>query len=70
MEQVESGNVEKRHSGQITECLGDTLVFLVDYQGSFSHGVTTVPDLTNTCPYLWVRVVRGYILNYLSLTCG
>ena len=52
MEQVESGNVEKRHSGQITECLGDTLVFLVDYQGSFSHGVTTVPDLTNTGPYL------------------
>jgi len=53
VEQVETAHVEQRYSGQVAERLADALVLLVDDQGSFPHGVTTVPDLTNTSSHLF-----------------
>ena len=48
MKQVQSADVKEGHSWQIPESLGDTIVLLVDDEGSFPHGVSPVPDLANT----------------------
>ena len=55
MEQVQSGYAEKSNSGEVSEGLGDSLVFLVNDQRSFPHGVATVPDFTNTSPHLKIK---------------
>lgn len=52
MKKVKSANVQTSYPRQVPECLGNTVIFLVDNKGPFPHGVTSVPDLTNTSPNL------------------
>ena len=56
MKEVQSANVQEGYSGQVPEGLGDTVVLLVDDEGSLPHGVTSVPDFANTGSDL--RVLR------------
>ena len=52
MEEIHSAHVQEGDSWEIPESFGDSVVFFVDHERSFPHGVTPVPDLADTGPDL------------------
>jgi hypothetical protein len=48
LEKVKTGDISELHTGEVAEGLGDTVVVLVDDEGTFALDVTTVTALTNT----------------------